>query len=391
MYIEIHGVQFENKGASLMLSAAISEIRSRIPSVRIVLAPGRRRPYLCRARLGGYQKLWFSAWGYQVGDKAGAFIPKRIRNLYGLVRHSELDVVLDASGFAYGDQWDPSRADDMARAGRKLKRNGGKLILMPQAMGPFTRPRARRSFKKVLDLADLVFPRDEISYQYVSEMVGESDRVLRSPDFTVLAAGKESERSFELSGRFAIIPNKKMLEVDGHLQGDRYKYFIVQCIEILRALGESPYFLVHEGEADVRLAGEINELIGQKLDIVTAEDPLEVKGIIGAAKGVISSRYHGLVNALSQGIPALATSWSHKYSTLMKDYGCADALLDVSSDKHEIESAIEFLISDESRDRLIETLLEAADRQRAEAAEMWRRVFEVAQGSSAGQPETRAG
>lgn len=390
MLIEIHGVQFENKGASLMLHAAISELRSRMPGVRIVLAPGRRRPYRCRAHIGSYQKLWFSAFGYQVGGKLGAFIPREIRNLYGLVRHSELDVVLDASGFAYGDQWDSRRAESMARAGRSLKRHGGKLILLPQAMGPFTNHRIRRSFKRVLDLADLVFPRDEVSYQHVSELAGESNRIIQSPDFTVLARGRKSRRFAEFSGRFSIIPNKKMLEVDGEFQEDRYRHFMVRCIEALRELGESPYFLIHEGEADIRLARQINNRIGQHVEIVTAHDPLEIKGIIGASSGVISSRYHGLVSALSQGVPALATSWSHKYGTLMEQYGCSDALLDVRADKAEIQSAIESIVSPRLRELRSKTLLEASKRQKMEAAEMWRLVCQSIQERTAGQAENSA-
>ena len=50
-----------------------------------------------------------------------------------------------------------------------------------------------------------------------------------------------------------------------------------------------------------------------RINIVQETDSLCIEGIIGASDGVIGSRYHGLVNALSQGVVALAVNWSHKY------------------------------------------------------------------------------
>ncbi len=47
----------------------------------------------------------------------------------------------------------------------------------------------------------------------------------------------------------------------------------------------------------------------------------EMKAVIGKTACVIGSRFHALVAALSQGIPCMALSWSHKYRELLKPFG----------------------------------------------------------------------
>jgi len=245
--------------------------------------------------------------------------------MYGTVTPEEISIVLDASGFAYSDQWGPGQTKTMAKAAAKYHKQGTPIILMPQAFGPFTKPEIRSNFKDLAKYATFIFPRDSISYGYVTDVVGESKKIIQTPDFTIGVKG-DPPQSFE-GDRIAIVPNYRMIDKTSKGEAGKYLPFLASCIRNLLSLGEKPFFLIHEGEPDKKLAERINQEFDFDLEIHREDDPLKLKGIIGTCKGMIGSRFHGLVSALSQGVPALAIGWSHKYEMLFKDFDFAEGLL----------------------------------------------------------------
>ena len=304
-----------------MLHAILQKISKRLPDAKFVAAPNHESPYEKRAKLGLYQKVWFSAFTVPVGMHLGKHLPKRLREYYGLVHHGEIDIVLDASGFSYSDYWGYRTSVLMAKAVKKWKLGHTKVILLPQAMGPFSTRKIRKAFAQILEMSDLVFPRDEISFRHVTDLVGRKNHIIQSPDFTNLVQGVVPESFFPLKNRFCLIPNYRMIDKTTAVEGKKYISFLASCANHLLRNGIRPFILIHEGEKDLRLAIKVNRLCNESMPTVTETDPLAIKGIIGICNGVISSRYHGLISALSQGVPALATGWSHKYEALFSEYG----------------------------------------------------------------------
>ena len=375
--IEIRGTGFINKGAELMLRSISAKLKSGLPNVALTMEPfGNQAPYLKRAEMGLYQKLWFKRcyiqWGY-----LGFLIPKKLRRMYGLVLDSEIDVVLDASGFAYGDQWGPLSSLVTAEAIKKWKNQGTKVVFMPQAFGPFTDDKIKSAFKTVVEHADLIFAREKASYDFIIQLVGEREHIKIAPDFTNLMRGQLPDSFDYKANRFCVIPNYRMIEKAPKEQSDAYLPFLIECTKYLYNKGAKPFILIHEGRNDLWIAKEVAKSIGHNINIIRETNPLYIKGIVGSSEGVISSRFHGLVSALSQGVPALATGWSHKYEMLFKDYSFPEGILPANSSYKEMQNKVDILISDTTRRHLKEKIINASKLHEKASIEMWDTVLNL--------------
>ncbi|MBB3344862.1 polysaccharide pyruvyl transferase family protein [Luteimonas sp. RC10] len=309
----------------MMLLVALQETRHWNVE-RYVVTPNRAFPYGDRHTYGLYQKIWFERRGMQkLGYVMDRLIPQPLKRAYGLVADREIDVVLDASGFAYSDQWGPFYPGFTAKSSEVWKRRGCKFILLPQAFGPFRNPKVAHSMRQVFNNATAIYARDRQSQNHVRSIYAGEVRV--SPDFTNLLDPREG-RSDLLVAPVAIIPNARMIDKvkDG---ASGYLDFLAS---VSRNLGpDKAFFLIHEGVDDLRVAERVNSGLAQPLKIVSHEDPLVLKWILSKCEMVVGSRFHALISALSQGVPTYACGWSHKYEELFSDYEVPECLIDLSN------------------------------------------------------------
>lgn len=376
MVVEVRKAGFANKGAELMLRAVIQYLRDNLPEAELAVIPRPTTPYRKRAQLGLLQKVSSVRYGVPWW-RLLQLVPKHVRERYGLTLDSEIDVIIDAAGFAYGDQWGEQKTVETANAVKRWAKRRTKIVFMPQAFGPFSTKRIQQAFREVVEHADLIYARDKASYWHVTNLVGECNNVRIAPDFTNLVQGEVPESFDKQSNRFCIIPNYRMLDQTDSRTSQQYVSFLATCARELLDRAVKPFILIHETRNDQHIAREINEMLGNTLDIVTELDALRIKGIIGVCEGVISSRYHGLVSALSQGVPALGTGWTHKYRELFDDYDFPRGIIEVTADSATIGASIDLLIDPRSRSRIINTLCQAADRQKQAVESMWTQVLSV--------------
>jgi colanic acid/amylovoran biosynthesis protein len=157
---------------------------------------------------------------------------------------------------------------------------------------------------------------------------------------------------------------------------DAYIGLISRIFEMSLDSGHPIYLLNHEGKGDEQLAYECKHRIGKHIEVVTGLNALEVKGMIASAYLVVSSRFHGVASALNSCVPCLATSWSHKYEELFKDYGLSDCVLPIN-DLEKVKEKVSLFLDDKENEKIRQDLFPQVEAIKKQTKEMWNVVWSI--------------
>jgi polysaccharide pyruvyl transferase WcaK-like protein len=372
MIVEIRGTGVHNKGAELMLIAIKQQLLAANPNLRFAVSTS-FGPFAVRAKYGLLAKVHPQNIGRS--RIARLFMSRSFRESYGLVIDADIDVVLDASGFAFGDQWGNGPTDSLARESKAWNKLRTQAILLPQAFGPFSNDKLRSNFRRALESLSLVYARDRLSFENIQGLGGPFENVKLAPDFTQIIDGNCPEM-LELPERFAcIVPNIRMLDQTSPTHRDSYVRFLTECVRELDRHDIHPLLLYHDRKYDERVAEILQRDLSRALPAIALDDPVQLKGVLGRAIVVIGSRFHALVGALSQGVPSIGTSWSHKYEMLFEDYACPECLVSPATPREEIQALVSRLCDSESQVQLRNRLQERAGVLRHQVNTMFQDVI----------------
>ena len=329
MVIEIKGGGFVNKGAQLMLYAVLSKQKIFNPNSRFIMHM-MSGSFSDRSSYEIGHLAWLHTWNYRLAatliDKLFSSLPNIIRKKYDIWLKKEIQVIFDISGFIYSDEFGEKPCKRMAEYYKKMKKNGVKIILMPQAMGPFHNLNIKKYVSEIIISSDLIYIRDYDSLKYVNNLIGNSDKLIYAPDFTYCLEGIKKNKYLKLKNKVGIIPNEKLFRSD-NFNKSNYISLLNSILSYCEENDISAFLLLHEYDKDSYFLDDFKDKIKKNIDIVTENDPLVLKSIIGNSKLIISSRYHGLINALYQCVPVIATGWCHKYEALMNEYNLEDYMV----------------------------------------------------------------
>lgn len=376
MRIQIDGTNTLNKGAELMLYAVLEEIEKKHPNAFVNY----------NSNFVGEKKLKIESplnikkrVALHYGKLPKAILRRlKLPYTYFMSKYplDNIDLVLDAAGFQFSDQWDYSNEDliVLEKYYKNLKKKGTKIVFLPQAFGPFETVAGKRLVEIINKYADLIIAREKISYQNLLGAGAKKDKIWLYSDFTLLVKGYLPEKYDIIKGGVCIIPNKRMIThtKTGSLQ---YIDFMEQIIRNIQKKGKEVFFLNHEGKEDLDMCNKINAKFNNRLKIISGLDSKEVKGVIGASFLVISSRFHGVASALNQNVPCLATSWNHKYEMLFEDFDQRNRILDVNNEVLSELSKIENVFNDYVN--IKKRLQERKSELGKQTNEMWDKIWSL--------------
>lgn len=354
-----------------MLLAILDQLKQRLPEARHVVNPG-SAPYSWRAKLGLYQ-LFDPQQSGRLGWLRARLFHQGYRQRFGLVPPDQIDAILDASGYALGDAWMPEHIEHTATQFERYKKLGARIILLPQAFGPYENARIRKASARILEAADLVFARDLESLAYCKTIVSDDSAIHQAPDFTTLLQGTLPSCWTVNPKDVAVVPNRKMLSESDPITVRSYVPILAKAVQIISDAGYHPFVLVHEIN-DTELAKEIVQVCGVKCPVIDEPNSLAVKGILGSCAFTIGSRFHGQVSALSQGIPCIGTAWSHKYLQLFQEYGIPDWLCALDDEGNSFFKQLDRLLVAEERRELTSRLRQHASVLHWQADNSWKLV-----------------
>ena len=375
MIIELKGAGYVNKGAELMLDTILAkkEIFGNKSKFIVNMFSG---SFSKRRSSGVGHLAWLHTWNYlfvaQFINMFFLLIPKKIRRLFDIYLTREIDYVLDISGFIYSDQFNPKASSRIALYYEKIVENGTKIILMPQAVGPFENEQVKESVLKIFKLASLIFVRDKISFSYLKGLNNNIDNVFLCPDFTLFLKGNNLKLNMYADDKVYIIPNEKIFS-SKKIDFKNYIASLNQIISFCNNKRVEVFFLIHEAKKDLELVKKISLSLEYHIEHIIEKKPLKIKQIIKQSKFVVSSRYHGLINALYQNVPVIATGWSHKYYQLLSEYDIETHMIKYSEDDN-INKLLEDLF-DEDYINILKNKMAIENNRREEVLNwMWNKI-----------------
>jgi colanic acid/amylovoran biosynthesis protein len=368
--LHIKGGDYNNFGDQLMLKTLIEQLKS-INSESKLAVENHYCTYDVRSNLGLYLLMWEKQKMRFSGLIADPII-KRYSKPLGLIQRDQINAIVDISGFAYTDYWGPQNTINMANYAEKQNKRGAKIVLMPQAYGPFESTEIQENFLRLAAYTSIIYTRDKVSYNAIKNIGVDTDKVKIAPDITTISPMQVPDWCKSFSHYVCIIPNRRMFEQNTTTKSN-YLNVLGSAAKLIQEKGLKPLFLVFEKQ-DFDLVRQIKETTNAQIYISNTTDPVIIKGIISKAKLVIGSRYHSLVSALSQSVPSIGTSWAHKYEQLFSDYNMANYLIKELRIET-LNDFVNYLLETENNIKVRKLLSEAADNMINQTHKMFMKVF----------------
>ena len=218
-----------------------------------------------------------------------------------------------------------------------LKREGSKILMLGQTMGPF-RSLRKPIMKNLLSKIDKIYLRDPISYAYLKDIGLKNISIM--DDLALLPLSKQEirERTKEYITYFPSELIYRYAKAGGRQEWIDFNLFMIA--EIMEKYQDKKVVLLAhvlqpEHVNDRIIVEELYRLLDERYkDRIIIENkemyPYQVRNYIQQSLFVVSSRMHPVVSSIQCEIPAIVLAYSSKYWGIIGErYGLGDFILDV--------------------------------------------------------------
>lgn len=368
MKVLITGAQFNNKGAQSLLFTLIDQLRKKDKSIEIYYLPiddfrkYDKKEYRFHIVYGDMEAhyyenkpllrpfLLFKALLRKV-IKKNAVKLSDVTALHRLL--PEIEAIIDVSGYQLTSQFSNEMNQKFLYYIEEAKRYGKKIVLMPQSFGPFDytedKDKMLIAIEQDLCKVDLVFAREQEGYVLLKSQFGVSNLKL-SPDL-VLQGGTINWRNIYVnipelhyprlngSGNIAIIPN---LETFKHGNVEQILHIYDVIIEKLIFNGKNVYVFRHSN--DLKACKMIYKRFADSENVHLVENTFsceEYSKFVSQFDFIVASRYHAIVHAYKEGVPAVILGWAIKYQSLAKLFEQEEYVFDITDITIDSDEVIE--------------------------------------------------
>lgn len=333
-YILITGGELFNKGAQAMTFVTVSELSKRYPNKQIILVSGRdnSRP---QAEKDQYCfefmdmpnvkiQLMSPILKYFKQDsdtRSGRFLQ--------VIRRT--DAIINISGYALGSNWGIKANLTYMFNIFMAYINHIPVYLMPQSFGPFEYSGKMGRFvdtviKFVLPKAKVVMVREYDGLEWLQKKYPKA-RVKKAFDLVLQNQHNDIDRVYKIppiikqievpENSVALIPNAKSIKYSSKEKAySEYKCFI-NCL----LANNKTVFLIYHAIEDYEICKDLKAMYFKDDDrVIVVNEELSCLDFDENVKKfdfIIGSRFHSIVHAYKNAVPAIVLGWAVKYRELM--------------------------------------------------------------------------
>lgn len=381
--ILLFNTSFQNRGDALMAEAVLQQLgpsHSWSVAADVAVGGGREsramKPNLVSMLPGATFKQHAFNSGIAVADAMWRLIPEIVRKRLPVTSFRDVDVAIDLSGYCFGDQWGQDRVERASLTYQLLREAGARIVLMPRTWGPFETISAA-SMDALFDQVDLAFARDQRSLSITQVKLSPANhrKLSFAPDYTHAVEPDPARWPVE-PGTVMLIPSSRVID-SGTMSRNDYHELFADARAQLAACGLRPRLLIHEISNDLAFIGQAGAMGFTHEEVLKPENAIAAKSMIAQASAVVTSRLHGLYNALNSQVPVAVVAWSFKYEEALKQYDCTQCLVDMSRPQESLPEKIRLITDPGTAADLQERMRRGKAEQVRLTDAMWQRVSEV--------------